>query len=43
VWQEGRYTCRYSKTADGWKFQAMHFRVVLPDPDDVPLAAATSG
>jgi ketosteroid isomerase-like protein len=34
VWEEGRYQCSY-RCADGvWRFARMHFRVVLPDPDD---------
>ena len=34
VWEEGRYRCSYRRTDDGWLFSRMHFRVVLPDPDD---------
>jgi uncharacterized protein (TIGR02246 family) len=34
TWEEGRYRCRYRRTDDGWRFAAMHFRVVAPDPDD---------
>jgi ketosteroid isomerase-like protein len=34
VWEEGRYRCRYRRTDGAWRFASMHFRVVLPDPDD---------
>jgi ketosteroid isomerase-like protein len=34
VWEEGRYRCRYRRTNGVWQFSRMHFRVVLPDPDD---------
>jgi uncharacterized protein (TIGR02246 family) len=33
-WEEGRYRCAYRRTEDGWRFSRLHFRVVLPDPDD---------
>jgi uncharacterized protein (TIGR02246 family) len=36
AWQEGRYQCHYRRTDAGWRFARMHFRVVLPDPDDTP-------
>ncbi|MEV6794102.1 nuclear transport factor 2 family protein [Streptomyces sp. NPDC051320] len=32
-WEEGRYHCEYRRTAAGWRFASMHFRVVLPDRD----------
>jgi ketosteroid isomerase-like protein len=35
VWEEGRYRCRYRRIDAAWRFSHMHFRVVLPDPDDV--------
>jgi ketosteroid isomerase-like protein len=34
TWEEGRYRCAYRRTADGWRFSRLHFRVVLPEPDD---------
>jgi hypothetical protein len=34
TWEEGRYRCTYRRTEDGWRFSWLHFRVVLPDPDD---------
>jgi uncharacterized protein (TIGR02246 family) len=33
-WQEGRYRCRYRRDDGVWRFEHMHFRVVLPQPDD---------
>lgn len=33
VWEEGRYDCEYVRTAEGWKFASMKFRVVRPDAD----------
>jgi uncharacterized protein (TIGR02246 family) len=36
TWEEGRYRCAYRRTADGWRFARMHFRVVSPEPDDAP-------
>ena len=35
-WEEGRYCCSYRRTEDGWRFTHVHFRVVLPDQDDLP-------
>jgi uncharacterized protein (TIGR02246 family) len=34
TWEEGRYRCAYRRTEDGWRFSRLHFRVVLPEPDD---------
>jgi uncharacterized protein (TIGR02246 family) len=34
TWEEGRYRCSYRRTEDGWRFSRLHFRVVLPVPDD---------
>jgi ketosteroid isomerase-like protein len=36
VWEEGRYRCSYRRTADGWRFSRMQFRVIRPDHDDDP-------
>jgi hypothetical protein len=30
-WWEGRYRCSYRRDNGGWKFSAMHFRLVAPD------------
>ncbi|MDT4988880.1 MAG: hypothetical protein QOI74_2974 [Micromonosporaceae bacterium] len=32
-WWEGRYRCTYRRDEGRWKFAAMHFRLVAPDPD----------
>jgi ketosteroid isomerase-like protein len=36
VWEEGCYQCVYQKTAAGWRFARMRFRVVRPDRDAEP-------
>ncbi|MDQ1652073.1 MAG: hypothetical protein QOI35_1273 [Cryptosporangiaceae bacterium] len=39
-WWEGRYRCTYRREEGRWRFAAMRFRIVAPDPDtDVDEAA----
>ena len=40
VWEEGRYRCSYRRTEDGWRISRMHFRVVLPEPDESPASGS---
>jgi hypothetical protein len=39
-WWEGRYGCTYRRDEGQWRFAAMQFRIVAPDPEPAEAAQA---